>query len=199
MGTTYERAPKAIEALVGTALEQFHPKLHKVGVTIDCSVARRESKKEGYCHALKRNGYLIDAKIQITSLQDRARGIADAKLMIDAYEWDRMNDRRKLALVDHELEHLDLVPIRPTKKNGFATGNRHDDLGRPSLRSRPHDWELTGFADVTQRHKQFSHEAAQFVEFQAHYSQLEFFGPNVLQIAESAVKNGKKSKRSKKK
>lgn len=183
MGTTYERAGKGIEAMVQRAVETYHPELQKEGVSIDVTVARRESKKEGDCHALKRNGYLIDAKIQITSLQDRSRGIADAKLTIDAFEWDRSTDRRRVALIDHELEHLDLVPIRPTKKNAFATGNKRDDLGRPCLRSRPHDWELTGFKDVAERHGEHSHEAIQFVNFRAEYAQLNLFAPGVLAIA----------------
>lgn len=193
MSTTYERAPKAIEALVQTALEKYHPELRKEEVTVDTLIVRRTQGKHHFdVHALKRSGYLIDAKIQITSLQDRSRGISDAKLTIDAYEWDRMSDKRKAALIDHELEHLDLVPIKPTKKNGFQTGNKRDDLGRPCLRSRPHDWELTGFKDVAVRHGEHSHEAMQFANFRAEYAQLNLFGPpDLLKIADG---NGKAKK-----
>lgn len=190
MSTTYERAPKAIEAMVQHALEKYHPELHKQGVTVDVMIARAYDKDECEAHALKMRGYPIDAKTQITSLQDRARGIADAKLVIDAFNWNVMSDRRKSALIDHELEHLDLVAIKPTKKNGFEEGWKRDDLGRPKLKSRPHDWELVGFKDVVERHGENSHEAAQFAAFRDEYGQLNMFGPNVLQIAE----NGKKAK-----
>lgn len=186
MGVTFERASKAIEAMVQRSIEQYHPELHKESVTIDVSIARRMNKDEDWEHALKTHGYPIDAKMQITSLQDRTRGIPDAKLTIDAYEWDRMSDKRKVALIDHELEHLDLVPIKPSKKNGFATGMRRDDLGRPKLRCRPHDWELTGFKDVAERHKGHSHEAAQFADFHAQFAQLNLFGGNVLEVAANA-------------
>lgn len=203
MPTTFERAPKAIEAMVQHALEKYHPELHKEGVTIDCMIARGIDKDEMDCHALKRGGYAIDAKTQVTSLVDRARGIADAKLTIDSFDWNRMSDKRKAALIDHELEHLDLVAIKPTKKNGFEEGWKRDDLGRPKLRIRPHDWELTGFKDVVERHGENSHEAAQFAAFRDEYGQLNMFGPNVLQIAiENSVnlnkglkgENGKKPK-----
>lgn len=177
MSTTYERAPKAIEAMVSAALEKYHPDLHQDGVTIDTIIVRRIDKDEQDCHGLFRAGYPIDAKIGVTSLQDRARGIADAKLTIDGYEWNRATDRQRAALIDHELEHLVLVPLKPTKKEPDLCGNRRDDLNRPCLRVRPHDWMLAGFKTVAERHGPHSHEALQFANFRAEYAQLNFFGP----------------------
>ena len=191
---TFERANKAIEAMVQHALEQYHPELHKMGVTIDVMVAHQQDKDEMDCHALKRSGYPIDAKIQVTSLVDRARGIADAKLTIDAFEWNRMSDKSKAALIDHELTHLLLVEIKPTKKNGFETGWKRDDLTRPKLRNRPHDYELAGYREVIERHGQHSHEAQQFAAFRDEYGQLNMFGPSAIQIADGTAKNGKKDK-----
>jgi Putative phage metallopeptidase len=121
--TTYERCPTAISAMIERALQAYHPDLKKEGVTIDCLVIRRESKKEGPVQALKQNGYPLLAKTQVTSLADRARGVADAKLVIDAYGWERISDKRRVALVDHELEHLALVHIRPTKRISTPTAS----------------------------------------------------------------------------
>jgi len=197
MPTTYERANKAIEAMVQHALEQYHSELHKMGVTIDVMVAHAQDSEESDCHALKRSGYPIDAKIQVTSLVDRARGIADAKLTIDAYEWNRISDKMKAALIDHELTHLVLVEIKPTKANGFETGWKRDDLNRPKLRSRPHDYELAGYREVIERHGQHSHEAHQFAAFRDEFGQLNMFGPSTIQIADGT--NGKKPKKEKSK
>jgi hypothetical protein len=197
MSSTFERANKLIEGLVQKAIESYHPALTKEGVTVDCIIARRtvsvgaDDTEERHC--LKRNGYPIDAKIQVTSLVDRARGIADAKLTIDGYEWNHATDRQRLALIDHELEHLDLVPLKPTKKEPNLTGNKRDDLNRPMLKVRPHDWMLAGFKTVAERHGEHSHEALQCRNFRYEYAQLNFFGPPDL----LAIANGTKEKKSK--
>jgi hypothetical protein len=151
MPTSYQKAPNAIHAMVEKAMEQYHPELVAAHVTIDTVIVDRFDKDEQSIRALKRSGYPIDAKIGVTSLQDRARGIADAKLMIDGLEWNKATDRQRVALIDHELEHLDLIPLKPTKKEPNRSGPKYDDLGRPCLRIRPHDWQLAGFKDVAER------------------------------------------------
>ena len=175
MATQYEHAPKAVQALVELALRKYHPELDAEAVSVDTIIVRRVVDDEDV-HALKRAGYGIDAKISATSLADRARGIADAKLMIDGCEWNKATDRQRLALIDHELEHLILVP--------GLHGIKRDDLGRPLLKCKPHDWELTGFQNVAGRHGEHSHEAMQFAAFRDEHGQLNFFGPSALQVAE---------------
>ena len=191
--TTYEQAGDVIKALVAKVLSQNHPELAKEKVTIDTIVARRESRKEGAIVALKKDGHAVLAQIKITSLQDRSRGIADAKLVIDDYGWLRLSDVRKTAVIDHAMEHLTLAKSRASKRNGYFSGPKRDDLGRPMLKIRPHDWVLTGFKSVTERHGDNSVEANQFTAFKAEFGQLNLFGADVLQIAH----NGK-AKRQKK-
>ena len=204
MSTTYTKAGSAIQAMVERAVEKYHPLLHKEGVTINTIIVERYDKVPGdedddedddteQVHAMKQQGYPIDAKIGVTSLADRARGIADAKLMIDGLEWNKATDRQRAALIDHELEHLDLVELKPTKKHPERVGKKRDDLGRPCLRIRPHDWVLAGFKDVVERHGAHSHEALQFSNFRAAYGQLNLFGNDVLAIATTAT-NGDKPK-----
>jgi hypothetical protein len=179
--------------MVERAIEKYHPELAKEKVSIDTVIVARLDKDEQSVHAMKQAGYPIDAKIGVTSLQDRARGLADAKLVIDGLEWNSATDRQRVALIDHEVEHLDLVPVKPTKKEPDRVGNKRDDLGRPCLRIRPHDWQLAGFKDVVERHGQHSHEAKQFANFRAEYAQLNLFGNEVLAIAEGKNGNGKKT------
>ena len=175
--TTYEEAGGVIDALVQKVMLAHHPELKELKVTVSAIIARRESRREGELPALKMHGLPIAAKTGITSLQDRSRGLADAKLVIDSYAWSRLSDTRKFALIDHELEHLRPITIRATKRNGYASGPRRDDLGRPCLKLRPHDWELTGFKDVVERQGEASIEAQQFMSFRAEYGQLNLFGP----------------------
>lgn len=199
MGTTYERASNAITALVEKTLEAYHPELLKQRVTVDVSIVRRtKGKHEEEVHALLLSGYPIDAKIAVTSLADRARGIADAKLVIDALAWGHATDRQRAALVDHELEHLDIVHRKPSKKNGYDSSPRRDDLGRPMLKLRAHDWQLVGFRDVALRHKEHSHEALQFANFRAEFAQLDLFAPSVLAITDGAKPKRQKKARRKK-
>ena len=109
--------------------------------------------------------------------------------MIDDFAWERLSNQRREALIDHELQHLALSMIRPRKANGFASGLRRDDLGRPALKIRPHDWALTGFRGVVERHGEASIEALQFADFRSEFGQLNLFGPDVLGIVSNA-KNG---------
>ncbi len=184
MSMTYREAGDLIKALVDKVTQQSHPELAREHVTISTVIASRDTKKLGACQALKDRGLPIAAKTSITSLADRARNLPDAKLLIDDFAWQRLSSQRREALIDHELEHLDVLTIRPTKRNGFASGTKYDDLGRPCLKLRPHDWELTGFQSVAERHAEASIEAMQFAAFRDEYGQLNMFGPSVLQIAE---------------
>ena len=45
-----------------------------------------------WCRRSKQRGYPVAARIQITSLQDGARGIADAKLTIDDSVWRELSE-----------------------------------------------------------------------------------------------------------
>ena len=195
MALTYEKAPAAIQAMVEKTIEAYHPDLKAVHLTVNTIIVCRYDKIPGgedgdteQVHALKKSGYPIDAKIGVTSPADRARGIADCKLMIDGLEWNKATDRQRAALIDHELEHLNTIELKPTKKDPARCGPKYDDLGRPCLRIRPHDWELAGFKDVAERHGNHSHEAMQFQHFRMEYAQLNLFGNEVLAIAEG--KNG---------
>lgn len=179
MATTYQQCGDEVDRLIRQVMEKHHAELYEHKVTIQAIGARRESKKEGSVPALKSDGMIVAAKIQITSLQDRSRGIADAKMVIDMMTWDTMAVTRKEALIDHELMHLKVAHERPTKANDWDASVKFDDLGRPMLKARPHDWRLTGFAAVVERHGEASVESAQFLSFRAEFGQLNLFSGQV--------------------
>lgn len=57
---------------------------------------------------------------------------------------------RRLALLDHELTHLEVVEQGGKFK---VTGD-----GRPKIYMRPDDWTFTGFKEIVERHGTESYE-----------------------------------------
>lgn len=162
MSTRYDKCGPDVTKLVKQAMKDWHTDLHEQGVTVQCVFAYATDKKGRPLPGVKRNGVPGAAKVGITSLQDRARGIPDAKVTIDGFVWDRLDEQERVALIDHELEHLQL-------KGGKEP---RDDLDRPKLKMKRHDWEVWGFESIVKRHgvKALDFQAAQ--QFRDKFGQL---------------------------
>ena len=165
MGITYEACGETVDNLIAATIKKSHPDLLRLGATIAGVFVVKVDKDDTPEVGLKRNGLPAAAKIQITPLADRARGMDDAKLTICAHAWERLSENQRAALIDHELQHLELKPTED--ENGAIVET--DDLGRPRLRLRPHDWELAGFEAVVERHGENALEAIQIERFKADY------------------------------
>lgn len=161
MSVTYEQAPEAeVGAMVARVMAEHHKHLHALGVTIETLFARKLDKEGEPAAAIVVRGQVCGAKISITSLQDRARGIADAKLIIDAeYGWERLPKDQRIAMIDRELCHLTIA----TDKDGEP---KHDDHGRPKLKYRHFDYEISGFTSCLENYGEASIEAKQIRLFQ---------------------------------
>lgn len=161
MSVTYEQAPEAeVGAMVARVMAEHHKHLHELGVTIETLFARRYNKDDEPEPAIVIRGQVCGAKISITSLQDRVRGIADAKLIIDAeYGWNRLAQTARIAMIDRELCHLTLA----TDKEGNP---KVDDRGRPKLKYQHFDYEISGFTSCLENHGEASIEARQIRLFQ---------------------------------
>lgn len=174
--TTYTKAdPKQLAALE-RALAKYHQRLIDAGVKVDLSVAFakvNEETGEIMGPALKLRGAAILAKVKILSLEDRVQGHGDARITIDGDRWADLTPDERMALLDHELTHLlvveEMVRNSPPKPGDgpvpvapVAFKPKLDDHGRPKLRMRPHDVEITGiFIEVLDRHKGASQEHQQ--------------------------------------
>lgn len=172
MATSYTICGKDVAEMIKAVMDTHHPDLSAASVTVHAIFARAYDKDGQEMVALKVHGLPAAAKISVTSLEDRVRGIADAKITIDGGQWDHMAESRRMALLDHEITHLVL--------KFDEDGIKLDDIGRPQLKLRHHDWELTGFAEVVERHGEASVESAQFSRFQDAYGQLMLFDPKTL-------------------
>ena len=129
--------------LLGRAIQQHHPDLAQHEVTVALYWA--SSTKQGE-PALKHHGYPAAALIKINAdVRLRLKGTADASITIDAAHWERLDTLQREALLDHELEHLQVAK----SKHGNV---KLDDAGRPKLRMAQHDFELGVFYAVVERY-----------------------------------------------
>ena len=152
--TTYEPAPMDVMALLAEVAKAHHPNLIEEEVRIGVLMAYAEDvEDEEPKPAIVDRGRAVMAKVRIVALRDRAHGMPDAEMQIDARKWDLLSPDEKKALLDHELTHLVFV----VSKGAVA----RDDLRRPKLKIRPHDVEVGWFAEVAARHGEASQEVQQ--------------------------------------
>ena len=83
--------------------------------------------------------------MKVNSEKHRAQGLPDASIVIDQDAWGDLSDQSRIALIDHELEHLERY-LRAKNEP------LEDDLGRPKLKVKLHDWQLGGFRSISERH-----------------------------------------------
>lgn len=180
----YQLAPKEVAQRAGRMIEAHHPDIENAKVQIDYLYAYAKDPEEP---GLKLHGYPALAICKITSLKDRVKGMGDCEISIDAKRYSEMSDAQKDALLDHELEH---IQIKRDEDGLFKT----DDIGRPALKMKLHDFDFGWFSSIAQRHGNNSIEVQQ-----AHSifdSAGQYLFPSLAPAALPAPKasNGKKKK-----
>lgn len=140
--TYFTLASDENKELLAEAMRRWHAELNEQGVRVEFILASREDLGP----AVRHGGYPALATIRVVPLKDRLTKGYDAELVVDDLEFNRLSTAGKMALLDHELTHLELK----RSKTGVLLV---DDLGRPKLRARKGDWNAgDGFAAVVQRH-----------------------------------------------
>jgi hypothetical protein len=142
----FSKTDDAVDTMVAEVMEEYHPKLHAEGVTVGTLFA---FGGDDAIPVLKHHGWPAAAVVKINSLKDRVRGLADATITIDKATWNEYPDATRRALIDHELEHLQLVMVKDTM---FV---QHDDHDRPKLKIKPHDFELGVFKSTRRGRARF--------------------------------------------
>jgi hypothetical protein len=156
----YEHCPPEVIRLLEDAMTRWHPELVEAVVEIKPLFALAYSRSGEAIPAIKVRGHAAIAKIKITKLEDRVRGMGDATLLIDGARWERMGHNARLAILDHELEHLNVDP------------EKLDDAGRPKLKMRHHDFEVSGFDSVAKRQGENSIELQNVALLKERFAQL---------------------------
>lgn len=150
----FMRCPKSIDDLAEEILREFesHKPLLDARVKIDLVFAYADVDDDGKMlnHALTKNGIRALGIARKMPLKDRAMGRGDAEISLDHDWWETVVLAEQRALLDHELHHL-AVKI---DKRGLV----RDDLGRPVLQLRKHDYEIGLFNVIAERHKANSQE-----------------------------------------
>lgn len=149
-GRTYQRCPIEVSKIVNELIDDHYADLHEV--SFGCLFAHApidEKTGEVKPPALVHHGLPAAAKVRVVSLKDRAKGIADVEILIDGDEWARWGDRRRRAVLDHELKHVNVRLLET--EDGATAELKRDDLGRPKLCMIPHDVEIGAFADIATR------------------------------------------------
>ena len=166
---TYERCGLEINELAEGLLGQYpdHQPLLDNAVKIDFVWAMADLDKDGEKKgwAIKHNGHQAYGLARKIGLKDRAKGHGDCEVLLDRDWWTTADDASRLAVLDHELHHFEIV----TDENGAT---KTDDLGRPRLRLRHHDLDIGWFNCIAERHGAASVERKQAAHIMAEFGQL---------------------------
>ena len=142
--STYQKCPESVKQMAAEILAQFetHKPLVEQGVTIDLLFAFGERDPAGNVigPAIMHHGRRSGGLCRKVSLKDRAKGLADAEIILDGDNWNELIEAEQRALLDHELHHL---AIKIDKR-----GVVKDDLGRPVLQLRRHTIEVGWFKEI---------------------------------------------------
>lgn len=171
MPKTYDTAPPEVKRRADKLIERNHSDLWKTEATIDYIFAVNDTGD-----AVSHRGYPALAVVRIVNLKDRTKGMGDAEITIDAAKYAVMTPEQQDALLDHELHHLIVV----RDDDGMA---KTDDIGRPKLKMRKHDYDFGWFQVIAERHGMNSPEVTQakIIWDDAHQSLFPFLEDKVIE------------------
>lgn len=132
------------------AHERFAPIL-KFGLKIDILLA--SSDDDG--PALSKNGAHPDAYIGRRSGKERAQGLGDVLIHVDAGRYRDKPRRERLATLAHELYHIAIQTHKETTLNDdneevIVDAADLDAYARPVVKLIADDWMVTGFREVAE-------------------------------------------------
>lgn len=140
MATRYDKGDNEIQTRILAVIADHFPDLLNAKVQVKCLFATSDEPP-----AIRHQGYPAAAMIRINNLRDRTLGNGDALMIVDKRAYDELtSERAKDGLMHHELHHLIV------KKDKESEDILRDDLGRPRLAMRKHDWSI-GWFEATAR------------------------------------------------
>src|SRR4029434_5885073 len=154
MSKVYDRCPQEVHDRVRRLVELHHSELLTHSVTFDLMFVGRDSDDEGVTPVLSCRGVPALAVASIVSAKQRAKGCADVEILIDRDRFNDCTDDQKNALLDHEINHFELV----RDKQGAV---KYDAELRPKVKIRPHDYDFGWFEVVARRWGRASFEVQQ--------------------------------------
>ena len=159
------KGQKADYELVQSRIDGFYPDLvecqFRVGILLVHPSPSNPEKPP-----LLRNGYPVTGDIKVVSYEDRVQGKPDATLKLEGQNWANIDEESKTGEIDHQLERI--IALRDKNTKAIKT----DDFGRPKIKLRPADREVSVFDAVVRRHGRNAPEARAVEELSLHYNTL---------------------------
>lgn len=140
MAKSFRRSSASTRAILDKVMEMYYPDLIEYKISIDLMDAFTSDGKPAVMH----HGKPAYAVIKQVSLKDRAKGNGDVEITIDEYRFSQLSERSQMALLDHELHHLEFKLNKDDQRSV-------DDLGRFLFTMKPHDIEFGWFNTVAAR------------------------------------------------
>jgi len=167
MGVLYDQAEPEVHEMARKILEEHHKELKMPDGTFVRLCILMAFQKDKNCEepAVVLHGYPCAAKVSIIPYKQRVDKRADAEIIIDQQAWDRMTLRRQQALLDHEITHI-------TFEVDELGAVKTDDVGRPKLTLRLHDWDFGGFESIARRYGEDALDVQLVREFQEKYGKV---------------------------
>lgn len=158
MSKSYQQTNE-LDEMIAKLIEEkaYHRDLSVTGATVQALFYHCETP-------LMLRGVQCYAYVSIVGAKERALGLMDATIVVDFERWKDMPDDRRIALIDHELYHLQVKKL----KDG---SNATDDMNRPKMCMRPHDIEVGWFVEIAKEHREASIEVMQATGMAANYKQ----------------------------
>lgn len=154
----YEKATKELKEFATAILTEFathKPVLDaKVNIEFLFAFGTRNDNDELVSDAISKGGYRVLGLCRKTNEKERVAGRADVEITIDHDHWEKADEAQQKALLDHELNHIEVV----TDEDGQVI---RDGAGRPKIRLRKHDVEVGWFKIIAERNTSFSLEVTQ--------------------------------------
>lgn len=147
MAKRYDHASEDVLQHIKTLRKKYYDYLESVTVG-----ALFVSDEDGVS-CLEHQGYPAAAVCRIVPTRDRAAGLTDVLIIVDTAIWQGFDAKRKAALIDHELYH-----IEPVVKDGVQ---KFDVQDRPKVKIRKHDYQFGWFDEIANRHGEASGEVSQ--------------------------------------
>ena len=169
MPSRYERAEQAIQLQAHDLLMEHHHDLHAAGVTIEVifGYASRNADYEQVGHAYKVRQRPVSSTSSKTKLIDRVLGAADIRIELDGDQWESLHVDQQAAIIDRELQSF---AVAKDAEDGLIL----DSHGRPKLKRRLPDFEVSIYTEIAKRHREASVECISMAQIYSQAGQVVF-------------------------
>ncbi len=139
-----------VHKLWADVIEQYHPMIHKLSTPLRVGILFVTVDDTTRQNALTLHGRTCAAFIAVVDVKLRATGSPDVLLQVDGNKWLDLDESEKIALLDHEAEHIAFPKAKQSPDGGWHP--ELDSLDRPKVGMKLHDWEFGGFTSIVERH-----------------------------------------------